>query len=90
MGPRYPKLSSTISLPATGSGDLEWGLEHLHEKGVDGRVPDQLEEEEVLEAFQPNGSQRRQPEEEFGKSGRICHGITEVRDGEGLLSLLLQ
>lgn len=35
------------------------GLEHLHQEGVDGRVPDQLEEEEVLQALQADGAQGR-------------------------------
>lgn len=35
------------------------GLQHLHEEGVDGRVADQLEEEQVLEALEADGAQRR-------------------------------
>lgn len=34
------------------------GLQHLHEEGVDGRVTDQLEEEQVLEALEADGAQR--------------------------------
>ena len=30
------------------SCDLVGSLQHLHEEGVDGRVPDQLEEEQVF------------------------------------------
>jgi len=52
------------------SSDLQGCLQHLHEEGVDGSVPNQLEEEEVLQALQPNGPQRRQAQEEFGKPGR--------------------
>lgn len=37
------------------SSDLQGCLQHLHEEGVDGGVPDQLEEEEVLQALQPDG-----------------------------------
>lgn len=68
-----------------GSGDLEWGLQHLHEKGVNRRVPDQLEEEEMLEAFQPNRSQCWQSEEEFGKPGKMFHRTTEVRESEVII-----
>lgn len=35
------------------------GLQHLHEEGVDGRVADQLEEEQVLEALEADGAERR-------------------------------
>lgn len=35
------------------------GLQHLHEEGVDGRVANQLEEEQVLEALEADGAQRR-------------------------------
>lgn len=35
------------------------GLQHLHEEGVDGRVADQLEEEQVLQALEADGAQRR-------------------------------
>lgn len=35
------------------------GLQHLHEEGVDGRVADQLEEEQVLEALEADGAECR-------------------------------
>lgn len=44
-----------------------WGLQHFHEESVDGCVPDELEEEQVLQALEPNGSQCRQPEQQLGK-----------------------
>lgn len=37
------------------SSDLQGCLQHLHEEGVNGGVPDQLKEEEVLQALQPDG-----------------------------------
>lgn len=42
-----------------GLGGLMWGLQHLHEEGVNGRVPDELEEEQVLQALEPDGTQCR-------------------------------
>lgn len=57
-------------------GDLVRGLQHLHQEGVNGRVPNQFEEEQVLQAFQANGAQRRQPEEQLCKPG----GWRDVRD----------
>lgn len=55
--------------PHRPSGDLQGCLQHLHEEGVDGGVPNQLEEEEVLQALQPDGAQCRQAQEELGKPG---------------------
>lgn len=49
------------------SGELVGGFEHLHEEGVDGGVPDELEEEEVLEAFEADGTQGREAEEQLGE-----------------------
>lgn len=43
-------------------------LQHLHEESVNGGVSDQLKEEQVLQTLQPDGTQRRQPEEELGES----------------------
>ena len=50
-----------------GSGDLQWGLQHLHEEGVNGGVPNELEEEEVLQAFQADGAQSRKAQQQLGK-----------------------
>lgn len=50
-----------------GSGDLQRGLQHLHEEGVDGRVPDELEEEEMLQALQADGAQGREAQQQLGK-----------------------
>ena len=33
-------------------------FEHLHEEGVDGRVTNQLEKEQVLQTLEPDGPQR--------------------------------
>lgn len=49
------------------SGDLQWGLQHLHEEGVDGGVPNELEEEEVLQAFQADGAQSWETQQQLGK-----------------------
>ena len=50
-----------------GSGDLKRSLQHLHEEGVDGRVPDELEEEEVFQALQAEGAQGWQPQQQLGE-----------------------
>lgn len=42
-------------------------FKHLHQEGVDGRVTDQFEEEQVLQALEADGAQCWQPEEELGK-----------------------
>lgn len=39
-----------------GLSHLVRGFQHLHEEGVDGRVPDELEEEEVLQALEADGA----------------------------------
>lgn len=61
-----------------GLGGLMWGLQHLHEEGVDGRVPDELEEEQVLQALEPDGTQCRQAEQQLGKPA----GRQTVRTGQ--------
>lgn len=43
------------------------GLQHLHEEGVNGRVPDELEEEQVLQALEPDGAQCGQAEQQLGE-----------------------
>lgn len=43
------------------------GFQHLHEEGVDGRVPDELEEEQVLQALQADGAQGWEAEQQLGK-----------------------
>ena len=45
-----------------------WVFQHLHEEGVDGGVSDELEEEEVLQALEADGAQRRQAEQQLGKA----------------------
>lgn len=42
-------------------------FKHFHEESVDGCVTNELEEEEMLQALQADGSKRRQPEEQLGK-----------------------
>ncbi|TNN57127.1 hypothetical protein EYF80_032712 [Liparis tanakae] len=61
-------------------GELVGGLQHLHQEGVNGRVSDELEEEQVLQALQTNGAQRRQPEEELSKPGRETTTDTSVEN----------
>lgn len=48
-------------------GELVRGLQHLHQEGVNGCVPNQFEEEQVLQAFQADGAQRWEPQEELCK-----------------------
>lgn len=67
--------------PAHGGGDLGglmWCLQHLHEEGVDGSVPNELEEEQVLQALEPDGTQCRQAEQQLGKPA----GRERVRTGQ--------
>lgn len=45
-------------------------FKHLHQEGVDGRVADQFEEEQVLQALEANGAQSWKPEEELGEPAR--------------------
>lgn len=42
-------------------------FKHFHEESVNRCVTDQLEEEEMLQALQANGSQRWQSKEELSK-----------------------
>ena len=51
-------------------GELVRGLQHLHQEGVNGRVTNQFEEEQVLQALQTNGAQRREPQQELCKPRR--------------------
>jgi len=46
-------------------------FKHFHEESVNRCVTDQLEEKEMLQALQADGSQCWQPKEEFGKSVRM-------------------
>lgn len=62
--------TGSVHREARPSSDLKGCLQHLHEEGVNGGVSNQLEEEEVLQALQPDGAQCRQTQKEFGKSGR--------------------
>lgn len=49
------------------SCDLMRRLQHLHEEGVDGRVSDQLEEEQMLQTLEADGSQGGQAEQQLSK-----------------------
>ena len=51
------------------SCDLMRRLQHLHQEGVDGRVPDQLEEKQMLQALEADGAEGGQAEQQFGKPG---------------------
>lgn len=50
-----------------GLGGLMWGLQHLHKEGVNGCVPDELEEEQVLQALEPDGAQCGQAQQQLGE-----------------------
>lgn len=52
---------------------LMGGLQHLHEKGVDGCVPNELEEEEVFQALEADGAQGRQAQQQLGKPAERRH-----------------
>lgn len=49
------------------SCDLVRSLQHLHQEGVDRRVPDQLEEKQMLQTLEANGAQGGQAEQQLGK-----------------------
>ena len=49
------------------SCDLMRRLQHLHQEGVDRRVPDQLEEEQMLQTLEADGAQGGQAEQQLGK-----------------------
>ena len=51
----------------SGLSHLVRGLQHLHEEGVDGRVPDELEEEEVLQALEADGAKGGQAQQQLGE-----------------------
>lgn len=57
----------TRRVGAGGLGHLVGCLQHLHEEGVNGRVPDELEEEQVLQALEANGAQGRQAQQQLGE-----------------------
>lgn len=38
---------------------LMWRFQHLHEEGVDGRVADELEKEQVLQTLEADGAKCR-------------------------------
>lgn len=56
-GAAMPGLFRTVP-----SRQLVGGFQHLHQEGVYGSVSDELEEEEVLQTFQTDGSQGRKAE----------------------------
>lgn len=49
------------------SCDLMRRLQHLHQEGVDGRVADELEEEEMLQALEADGAQSGQAQQQLGE-----------------------
>ena len=65
-------------------------FEHLHEERLDGRVADQFEEEEVLEALEADGAQGGQTQQQFGEAARLL-GVRHARRlVQGLVDLLAQ
>lgn len=54
-----------VALSSPPLGELVRSFKHLHQEGVDGRVADQFEEEQVLQALQADGAQCWKPEEEL-------------------------
>lgn len=68
---------------------IGWRFEHFREESVDGSVANQPEEEEVLEALETYGSERREAEEEFGEPARLGRvGVPRVffQDGVDFLA----
>lgn len=52
------------------SCDLMRRLQHLHQEGVDGRVADELEEEEMLQTLEADGAQSGQAQQQLGEPDR--------------------
>ncbi len=52
------------------SCDLMRSLQHLHQERVDGRVPDQLEEEQMLQTLEADGAQGGQAEQQLGEPAK--------------------
>lgn len=46
-------------------------LEHLQQERLDGRVADELEEEQVFQALEPDGTERGQAEQQLGEAARL-------------------
>lgn len=53
------------------SCDLMRRLQHLHQEGVNGRVADELEKEEMLQTFEADGAQGRQAQQQLGKPSKM-------------------
>lgn len=53
------------------SCDLMRCLQHLHQEGVDGRVADQLEKEQMLQTFEADGAQGGQAQQQLGKPSKM-------------------
>lgn len=49
------------------SCDLVRRLQHLHQESVDGRVADELEEEQMLQTLEADGAQSGQAQQQLGK-----------------------
>lgn len=56
---------------------LMGGLQHFHEEGVDGRVPNELEEKQVFETLEADGSERGQSQQQLRKPVSITHTHTQ-------------
>lgn len=69
-----------------GLGHLVRRLQHLHEEGVNGRVPNELEEEEMFQALEPDGAQSRQAEQQLGEpaGNRSAEGQARSRGSSAL------
>ena len=52
---------------AAGLSHLVWSFQHLHEEGVDGRVPDEFEEKKVFQALEADGAQSRKAQQQLGE-----------------------
>lgn len=64
-----------VALSSPPLGELVRSFKHLHQEGVDGRVADQFEEEQVLQALQADGAQCWKPEEELCEPEQWANGV---------------
>ncbi len=65
------------------------GFEHFEQDGVDGRVTDEFEEKQVLQALEADGPQGGQAEKELGKTAgfaRVVEPDVLLQGEEHLLS----
>lgn len=67
-----------LAWPSVLLSHLVWRFQHLHQEGVDGRVPYEFEEEEMLQALQADGPEGREAKQQLGEPRIRGRGVTTV------------